>query len=118
MTDCVEAPLARSWPDLVFSAPLRGSGVAIVMGLWFRVFVVLKPAPSGDAIEIAVSGPVSTATVAGCGGHFYEIDATTLSPECQQPSHQSVKNPVVRVSEEQPGGRYSLRCNALRSFAD
>ena len=93
-------PLARSWPDGEFCAPLRGSGVGIVTRLSFRVFVVSRPVPSGDAIEIAASGHVSTAADAGCGCHLYELDAATLSAECQQPCQQSVKNPVNRVSEE------------------
>ncbi len=72
VTDCVGAPLARSWPDLVFSAPLRSSGVALVTRLCFRVFAVFRPAPSGDAIEIAASDRISTAADAGCGGHVYK----------------------------------------------
>ena len=28
--------------------------------------------------------------------HDREIDTPTLSPECQQPSHESVKNPPTR----------------------
>ena len=74
VTDCVRAPLARSWPFLAFSAPFLGSGVALVTPLSFRVFVVSRPVPSGDAIEIAASGPVSTLTDASCGCHVYGID--------------------------------------------
>ena len=83
VTDRVEAPLARSWPDLVFSAPLQSSGVALVMRLWCRVFVVPRPVPSSDAIEIAASGRISAEANAGCGCHVYGIDVTALSAECQ-----------------------------------
>ena len=70
------------------------------MRLWCRVFVVLRPVPSGDANEIVASGRISAEANAGCGCHLYGIDAATLSAECQQPCQQSVKNPVNRVSEE------------------
>ena len=105
VTHCVEAPLARSWPVLVFSAPMRGSGVALVMRLWFGGFVVSGPATTSDAIRIAASGRVSTATDASGRCRVHGIDVTALSPKCQQPSRQSVKNPVIRVSEEQQEGR-------------
>ena len=83
VTDCVEAPLARSWPDLVFSVPLRGSGVASVARMWCQVFPVSRPVPSGDAIEIAVSVRIFTTADAGCGCHVFELDVTALSAECQ-----------------------------------
>ena len=81
----MEAPLARSRPDLVFSAPLQGSGVALVTRLSFRVFVMSRPVPSDDASEIAASDRISAEANAGCGGHIHELDAATLSAECQQP---------------------------------
>ena len=86
--------------------------------MWCGVSVVSGPATTSDGIRIAASGRVSTATDAGGRCHVDEIDVTTLSAKCQQPSHQSVKNPVIRVSEEQPEGWCSLRCNALRNVAD
>ena len=86
--------------------------------MWCRVSVVSGPATTSDGIRIAASGRVSMATDAGGRCHVDEIDVTTLSAKCQQPSHQSVKNPVIRVSEGQPEGRCSLRYNALRNVAD
>lgn len=80
--------------------------------------MVFKPAPTGDAIRIAASGRVTAATNAGGRCHVYEVEVIALSPKCQQPSHQSVKNPVGRVSAEQPEGRRSLCCNALWYVAD
>ena len=115
VTHCVEAPLARSWPDLTFCIAFPDSRVETATRVWRRVSVVSGPATTSDAIRMAASGRVSTATDAGGRCHVDEIDVTTLSAKCQQPSHQSVKNPVIRVSEEQPEGRCSLRCNALRN---
>lgn len=83
-----------------------------------RVSVVSGPATTSDGVRIAASGRVSTATDAGGRCHVDEIDVTTLLAKCQQPSHQSVKNPVIRVSEGQPEGSCSLRYNALRNVAD
>jgi hypothetical protein len=118
VTDRGEAPLARSWPDLVFCIAFPDSGVETATRVWCRVSVVSGPATTTDAIRIATSGRVSTATDAGGRCHVFEIDATALSAKCQQPSHQSVKNTVIRVSEERPKGRCSLRCHALRNIAD
>ncbi len=84
----------------MFSAPLRRSGAKLVTRLSFRVFVVSRPVPSGDAIENAACCRISAATDAGCGCHVYGIDAATLSAECQEPCQPSVSSPVNRVSEE------------------
>ena len=90
---------ARSSP----CAPLQECGVRIVTR--FRsVFVVSKPVLSDDAIEIADSGHVFAATVAGCGRHTCELDATTLSTECQQP-----RQPNSRGVAGKPGDGASGR---------
>jgi hypothetical protein len=74
-----------------------GFRVETVTCLWLRVFVISRLAPSGDAIEIAVSGRISAETNAGCGCHLYELDAATLSAECQQPCQPSFRGVAGRI---------------------
>ena len=80
--------------------------------------MVSTPAPSDDAIEIAASGPVSTANDAGCGCHVYGIDATTLSAECQEPCQPSfrgaARTPAFLALQRFAEHRRSARRNLAR----
>jgi len=56
----------------------------------------------------AIDGGISTVMAERCVLHVHEIDTPTLSPKCQQPSHQSLKNPLIgsdALQQRHPGCR-------------
>ena len=60
--------------------------------------VVCGPCTANGINGATVDGRISTAIAERCVLHDRAVDTPTLSPECQQPSHQSVNNPLTRVS--------------------
>lgn len=83
-----------------------------------RTSVVFRPALTAEPTEIVAFGRISTGTDDDNACHIHETDTTALSAECQQPSHQSVRNPVNPVAGDLPKPLYPLRRNAFRDVAD
>ena len=59
--------------------------------------VVLGPRSANRVTSTTPDDGISTEANERFVLHDREIDTPTLSPECQQPSHQSVKNPPIRI---------------------
>ncbi len=111
----------RSWMALAVLDSFRGFSI---VGLpwhrgvsWMQRLVLgLQPGRSRLGLNVAL-GPRSanrvTSTTPDDGIstepnerfvlHDREIDTPTLSPECQQPCHQSVKNPPIPITDSVSG---------------
>ena len=65
--------------------------------------VVLGPRTANRVTSTTPDDGISTEANERFVLHDREIDTPTLSPECQQPSHQSVKNPPIPVVDDVSG---------------
>jgi len=77
--------------------PMRhwGLDLAASRGVDRRCAMAGPPQPAGHD-QIAINGRLPVVADARVALHIHEIDTPTLSPECQQPSHQSVNSPPTR----------------------
>ena len=114
---CGDVPLAQSCSNRRFCAQTWIPGPHVIRRAC-RTSVVFGPAPTAEPTEIGTSGRISTGTDDDCACHIRKTDTTTLSPECQQPSHQSVRNPVNPVAGDLPKPLHLLHHNASRDIAD
>ncbi len=65
--------------------------------------VVLGPRTANRVTSTTPDDGISTEANERFVLHDREIDTPTLSPECQQPCHQSVKNPPIPITDSVSG---------------
>ncbi|MFV1962423.1 MAG: hypothetical protein ACC658_11395 [Acidimicrobiia bacterium] len=68
-----------------------------------RVDALFEPRTANRINETAFHGEISTEANGRFVLHDRGIDTPTLSPESSQPSHQSLKNPPIRIVDDVSG---------------